>query len=50
MPYECEKCPEARPALYYCAEVGGELRCLGPLTSNHATVVATACNRGEGCG
>ena len=42
MPYECEGCPEARPAVYYCAEVGGELRCLGPFTSNSATAEARA--------
>ena len=42
LPYECGECPESRPALYYCAEVGGEVRCLGPLASNHATAVVTA--------
>ena len=50
MPYECGECPEARPAVYYCAEIGGELRCLGPFASNHATAVATAGNGGESGG
>ena len=34
MPYACERCPEARPSVYYCAEAG----CLGPLASNSASV------------